>query len=329
MKKNILSVILSVGLLLGTIPAMAEDSVKEITNTDMPVSQQDQELGAPAYAQIAITVKSQADQIFEGVVKDQEGNEGQANFTVSDGTYIADKKGNTLTKDDIKEGTAVSVFVQANKPMTLQYPPVYSADVVIIDTEDAVGSVTADVFHKSESFGEYINDAQTLALNIGDDTQIVNEKGDTLEDRNIEDKDIVVFYSIMTMSLPPQTTPEKIVVLDAEDGTEADIDTIKAGDKEIKAIQKDGRVFVPVREVAESLGMTVEWFDGQVLVNGVYGFEIGKDSYIKGRMVPVELGAAPEIVDVEGTGISYVPVEFFTELMEINSSVDGTALILK
>ncbi|MEG0472639.1 MAG: stalk domain-containing protein, partial [Solibacillus sp.] len=49
-------------------------------------------------------------------------------------------------------------------------------------------------------------------LNIGDDTVIVNEKGEKVGKEALEGNDAIVFYSFATFSIPAQTTPEKIIV---------------------------------------------------------------------------------------------------------------------
>jgi hypothetical protein len=78
---------------------------------------------------------------------------------------------------------------------------------------------------------------------------------------------------------------------------------------------------VPLREIAETLGMTVEW-DGDlravILNGGIYSLKIDENSYVKGKMAPVELSAAPEITD----DLTYVPVEYFAEITEASLNVN-------
>lgn len=94
----------------------------------------------------------------------------------------------------------------------------------------------------------------------------------------------------------------------------------------IETYEKNGKLMVPLRELAEGqLGLKVVWNGENKSVEVGDGPQhtivyIGKDSYYRQRMAPEELGAAPEVKD----GVTYVPVEFFTEilLVEIEDSVD-------
>ena len=49
----------------------------------------------------------------------------------------------------------------------------------------------------------------------------------------------------------------------------------------------------------------------------------GENSYVKGKMMPLTLSAAPEIVN----DLTYVPAEFFAEVTE-SATVDGTSLVV-
>ena len=66
---------------------------------------------------------------------------------------------------------------------------------------------------------------------------------------------------------------------------------------------------VPLREVAEAAGFTVTWD--------------AENRAVKGKMMPLTLSAAPEIVN----DLTYVPAEFFAEVTE-SATVDGTSLVV-
>ena len=84
---------------------------------------------------------------------------------------------------------------------------------------------------------------------------------------------------------------------------------------------------LPLRKITETLGMTVDW-DGEtrtvILNGGIFSIKIGENSYAKGKMMPVELNSAPEIVN----DLTYVPVEYFTEILEIEAVLDNDTLSL-
>lgn len=90
--------------------------------------------------------------------------------------------------------------------------------------------------------------------------------------------------------------------------------------KEITTVT-DGMVCV--REAAEALGFKVEWIAESKTITLTKGavyitFTIGEDGYTFARTAPMPLGAAPEIKN----GKTYVPVELFTELMQLTASTD-------
>jgi hypothetical protein len=77
---------------------------------------------------------------------------------------------------------------------------------------------------------------------------------------------------------------------------------------------------VPVRAVAETLGYNVEWNSetkGIVVENlpQYYTFYLGTDGYTFAKTAPVKLGKEPVLID----GTTYVPVSFFTQIMDIET----------
>ena len=95
---------------------------------------------------------------------------------------------------------------------------------------------------------------------------------------------------------------------------------VKAGNEEITNIYvKDGKLMLPLRKIAEALEFTVEW-DGEnkavILNGGMYSMVIGENSYIKGRMMPIELSVAPEVTNDR----TFVPIEYMTEILELETN---------
>ena len=181
-----------------------------------------------------------------------------------------------------------------------------------------------------------------------DDKDEKEYKGD------INKNDLIVFYDVSTKSIPAQTTPTKVVVLgeneialkqieaaknatpaptaspkvtEAPQVSYAGLVNVVIGDKNVSDVYaKDNTTMVPLREVAEAAGFTVTW-DAEnravILNDGVYSLKIGENSYVKGKMMPLTLSAAPEIVN----DLTYVPAEFFAEVTE-SATVDGTSLVV-
>lgn len=80
-------------------------------------------------------------------------------------------------------------------------------------------------------------------------------------------------------------------------------------------VVKDGVVMLPLRELAEADGLTVEWEEDTntaVLNSGMFSVTLGENKYIKGRMKALELDCAPVLIDDK----TYVPASFFTDVLD-------------
>ncbi|MDO5310816.1 MAG: copper amine oxidase N-terminal domain-containing protein [Clostridia bacterium] len=92
----------------------------------------------------------------------------------------------------------------------------------------------------------------------------------------------------------------------------------------------DNVIMVPLRSNAEGLGYTVEW-DGET--NTVFissgaqfaTFTIGEDAYTIAKTAPMSLGSAPILF---GGDTTYVPLTFFTELLNINARLEDNGYVL-
>jgi len=72
-----------------------------------------------------------------------------------------------------------------------------------------------------------------------------------------------------------------------------------------------GSVMLPVAAVAEAMGMNVVGEGADVVIGAGITFTVGVDSYFIGRMAPIELGTAPELVE----GVLFVPDSFFKVIL--------------
>lgn len=87
-------------------------------------------------------------------------------------------------------------------------------------------------------------------------------------------------------------------------------------------IEYEGHVCFPVRAVAESMGLSVEWIGETktvVITNGgpIYvTFSIGEDAYTFAKTAPMPVGCPPVLVE----GKTYAPIEVITELMGLETT---------
>lgn len=368
MKKNLITLMAAVAILASSTAAFADEipmtdltEAQEVTATQtaapeddekyvMPVSEEGENIGAPVSIPSYISNTVTVTEVGEGKIattlnkEDAENPENTVNYTILENTLVFNSKGEKKEVKDIEKDADITVFTNSYSPAPLIMPPQYQADVIIINDGEEIGSVNVDTYIAD---GErLINAANSLVLNIGETTEIVDKDGKEVKADELKNKDLVVFYTITTRSIPAQTTPEKVVVLGenetalaqiaaaqnvtAETPTPAPVETpeissataVVVGNKTVTNIySKDDVLMVPLREIAEELGFTVEW-DGNlravILNGGMYSLKIGENSYVKGKMMPVELKAAPEIKD----DLTYVPVEYFTEVLEAAENIE-------
>ena len=314
-----------------------------------------------SYISVDVTVvktDSDVDGIIETTtdVNNKDDQNNTVNLKITDDTLVYDNLGNKKALSDLTAGSKITVFTGSYEPTPLILPVQYTANVIIING-DKEGNVNADTYLADEE--GYTNAANTLKIAAADDTKIV-DKDEKEYKGDLDKNDLIVFYGVSTKSIPAQTTPTKIVVLGkneialkqieaaknatpaptaapettvAPEATEAPqvsyagLVNVVIGDKNVSDVYaKDNTTMVPLREVAEAAGFTVTW-DAEnravILNDGVYSLKIGENSYVKGKMMPLTLSAAPEIVN----DLTYVPAEFFAEVTE-SATVDGTSLVV-
>lgn len=314
-----------------------------------------------SYISVDVTVVK-TDSDVDGIIKtttDVNNNDDQnntVNLKITDDTLVYDNLGNKKALSDLTDGSKITVFTGSYEPTPLILPVQYTANIIIING-DKEGNVNADTYLADEE--GYTNAANTLNIATADDTKIV-DKNEKEYKGDLDKNDLIVFYGVSTKSIPAQTTPTKVVVLgeneialkqieaaknatpaptaapettaapevtEAPQVSYAGLVNVVIGDKNVSDVYaKDNTTMVPLREVAEAAGFTVTW-DAEnravILNDGVYSLKIGENSYVKGKMMPLTLSAAPEIVN----DLTYVPAEFFAEVTE-SATVDGTSLVV-
>ena len=314
-----------------------------------------------SYISVDVTVVK-TDSDVDGIIKtttdvnNKDDQNNTVNLKITDDTLVYDNLGNKKALSDLTDGSKITVFTGSYEPTPLILPVQYTANVIIING-DKEGNVNVDTYLADEE--GYTNAANTLNIATADDTKIV-DKNEKEYKGDLDKNDLIVFYGVSTKSIPAQTTPTKVVVLgenefalkqieaaknatpaptaapettvapevtEAPQVSYAGLVNVVIGDKNVSDVYaKDNTTMVPLREVAEAAGFTVTW-DAEnravILNDGVYSLKIGENSYVKGKMMPLTLSAAPEIVN----DLTYVPAEFFAEVTE-SATVDGTSLVV-
>ncbi|QDQ02651.1 copper amine oxidase N-terminal domain-containing protein [Lysinibacillus fusiformis] len=250
-------------------------------------------------------------------------------FVVNEDTLVFDNTGKEVK---LQKGDKVTAYTYANKPMLMIYPPQYNPEVLIVETEE-MGSATVDFFNK-----DLVNADNTLKLNVGKETAVQSLSGKDVTVEDLAEQHLLVFYTITTMSIPAQTPPSKVVVLDTivEEPGEVDPGEVDPGevdpgevdpgevdpsesavDEIIKSdfYEVEGTTMVPLRLIAEELGFNVESTGkGAIVSKGALSYTItrGEKAYGYNKALRY-FEVAPALLEPSKT---YVPVEFVEELLK-------------
>lgn len=158
------------------------------------------------YIPVTGTIVSMQKRAFEGsgyggcfrMITVEDVNGGITNFFVTPDTYVVDF-------ETLQEGMAVTVFYDGDLPAPLIYPPQFLATVAALAKE---GRMAAVAYFDHNLLAE----DRSLQLNFSPETEVLTNNNQTFLG-NPGGHVLVVLYSRTTRSIPPQTSPEKIIVL--------------------------------------------------------------------------------------------------------------------
>lgn len=124
--------------------------------------------------------------------------EGIVNFTVGTETQVIDSR-------QLRQGMQVTAFYDSSLPIPLIFPPQYRAQIITATGRNE--QVMLNYFDRNLTASD-----RSLKLNIDRNTVIRTANGQnfTCSPRN---RFLLVYYTAVTRSIPPQTSPDRIVVL--------------------------------------------------------------------------------------------------------------------
>lgn len=198
----------------------------------------------------------------------------------------ADQK--VLSVQDLETGMEVAAILDNQSPMTLSLPPM---------TNGVIGFVklAAPGFTDLSIYDDTLTNAEnTLQLNIGSDTQILDanlsKRLYTAED--LKGSECLVLYTVSTRSIPAQTTPQFVMILNSGETESTEPET---------PAQSEVYTTGPLREFAESKGYTITWTGNDkpiVLEKETCRIEIKVGSTICAiNGVNTQMDTAPELKD--------------------------------
>lgn len=123
---------------------------------------------------------------------------GITNFSVSSETVVIDST-------QLRPGMRVAAFYDSSLPVPLIFPPQFRAQIITVLGRNE--QIMLNFFDNNLLAGD-----QSLQLNVSGNTDITTVNGQRAR-CNPGNQVLLVYYTVTTRSIPPQTTPRKIVVL--------------------------------------------------------------------------------------------------------------------
>lgn len=124
--------------------------------------------------------------------------DGIVNFFLSMDTIVIDSR-------QLRQGMRVAAFYDSTLPVPLIFPPQYQARLITLLGRNE--QIMLNYFDSDLTAAD-----NTLQLNIAGGTLIRTLNGQNIT-CNLGDHTLLVYYTVTTRSIPPQTTPRRIIVL--------------------------------------------------------------------------------------------------------------------
>lgn len=215
---------------------------------------------------------------------------------------------------EVKAGDSV-IVVSSSGLMTKD---IKAAEAIVITNDESISSVHVDTFKMEEE-----------SLISADGELVLNMENAAAYDG----KKLLVFYDFATMSIPAQTNPLKVVVL--EEQTEKVSVSFKVGDSilNINGVETEvetpyvvgvGVTLVPIRVISEAFGAEVIW-DGETKTVTVIDDETTVVIQIENKtaMVNGEEKTLEEAPELTGGGFTMIPLRFISENLGATVTYDN------
>ncbi len=128
----------------------------------------------------------------------QDGNGSVVNFVVSPETYF-------LNEEMVSVGDRVTGYYDGNAPAPLIFPPQFNA--LVMHKNRHFPNIKVSFFDN-----QLLSSDRQLQLNLSPSTLVVLRNGQFFT-QSPANHNLIVIYGPTTRSIPPQTTPYKIIVL--------------------------------------------------------------------------------------------------------------------
>jgi len=272
MKKisGVIIMILTLGLVWsqGTVFAQSEDAKVETTNFVKASG-------------VITNVEEKEDMVTLTV--ETAGKEPQLTFYNVTNEAMVYNSGSTkkMEKTAFLKGQQIDAYYDKDKPMIMIYPPQISPELVIVHDAKTFGSVKVGKF--DEELRSLDNE---LDLKVDSKTILENTDGEKVERQDLSGKELIVFYTMATKSIPAQTTPTKIVAISSEEAEENASNFVKFQGVITDITNDKNELALTVVTDEEEPITTIFTLDKNVLFfNGTNGEPVKKESFQKGQKI--------------------------------------------
>ena len=242
-------------------------------------------------------------------------------------THIVNgQNGAPVVLTDLKKGDSITAYY--GPAVTRSLPPQGNAITLVVGTPE---TGNAGMYMKVASLQEN-KDGSIRVLCTNNDRMVTIRPETFPQVADIkEGSELMVWYDIMTMSIPAQAGATKVVLLPAQ--MDIRVNTIAGvivtNQRELRLGEHDvitkneNTVMLPLRVIAESLGYNIIWHEENNTADLKKGSHIitvtiGSKEYSRDNS-SIQLDYVPEMVN----GTTLVPVEFFTKVMKLNVEVSS------
>lgn len=224
----------------------------------------------------------------------------------SDCMVIIDGAVKTLA--DLKEGMTATIVMDDFAPMTMSLPPQTSGAIAIVVDGETPTTTVVEKFNDELVGGD-------VKLIIDETVQILDIRGtrQILTADDIKGHKAIVVYGASTKSIPAQTTPYLVVILDNAEETTETTDTTET--TETRDADETADTVLPLRATLEEMGYTIEWTsnDAPIVITKDdvnLSVSIDSDTVVVDGDMAYQLSSDVTIVD----GVTYIPADLVEHL---------------
>ncbi len=274
-------------------------------NTPQLIATQDEVKEEAAYITEVGKIVSLPTKEMDSYTAEIANENGGLRFALSpDTTLINREDGSLMTADQLKKDMEVMVIYSSTAPVGMSIPA-YVGDIKAIVANPTKGNISVGTFDK-----ELVNAKDKLKLNLDKTTTILSTLGtkSILTAEDVQGKDAIVFYDASTKSIPAQTTPSFVLLLEKREAiSEEVVDAETPVTPEPVAVAE----LVALRDTATEKGYTVKWQ--------------GKNKPIlltkEKRTVSITLGKADYVVEEDMVKTAKSPAKLVDGVMYVSAEV--------